>query len=155
LQSDKDLADDAHQVAVKPEAFQPATEEIKKKQSQSSKVVSLEFETNSAQLDQDDKVIIDREIKELAQGFAGAYIRVEGNTDNVGNAALNDRLSLNRATSVINYLVNEHKFDVNKFIVVGNGSRVPVPGCESNQDEACKAKNRRTEFQFIWDKTEK
>jgi NitT/TauT family transport system substrate-binding protein len=155
LQSDKDLADDAHQVAVKPEAFQPATEEIKKKQSQSSKVVSLEFETNSAQLDQDDNVIIDREIKELAQGFAGAYIRVEGNTDNVGNAALNDRLSLNRATSVINYLVNEHKFDVNKFIVVGNGSRVPVPGCESNQDEACKAKNRRTEFQFIWDKTEK
>jgi NitT/TauT family transport system substrate-binding protein len=50
-------------------------------------------------------------------------------------------------------LVNEHKLDVNKFIIVGNGSKKPVPGCEANQDEAAKAKNRRTEFQFIWDKT--
>jgi flagellar motor protein MotB len=51
---------------------------------------------------------------------------VEGNTDNVGNAALNDKLSLSRASSVVNYLINEHKFDGNKFIIVGNGSRKPV-----------------------------
>ena len=60
---------------------------------------------------------------------------------------------MNRATAVVNYLVNEHKFDKNKFIIVGNGSKKPVTGCEDNQDEACRAKNRRTEFQFIWDKT--
>ena len=60
---------------------------------------------------------------------------------------------MNRATSVVNYLVNEYNFDQNKFIVVGNGSRKPVQGCEDNADDACKAKNRRTEFQFIWDKT--
>jgi len=100
-------------------------------------------------------VLIDREIKELAQGFAGAYIRVEGNTDNVGSAALNDKLSLSRAKSVVSYLVNEHKFDLNKFIVVGNGSSKPVPGNETNADESSRAKNRRTEFQFIWDKGEK
>jgi NitT/TauT family transport system substrate-binding protein len=39
--------------------------------------------------------------------------------------------------------------------VVGNGSRKPVKGCEENADEDCRAKNRRTEFQFIWDKGEK
>ncbi|HEV7622165.1 MAG TPA: OmpA family protein, partial [Flavisolibacter sp.] len=94
-------------------------------------------------------------IKELAQGFAGSYIRVEGNTDNVGGVLINDKLSMNRATAVVNYLINEHKFDKNKFIIVGNGSKKPVPGCEGNQDEDCRAKNRRTEFQFIWDKTEK
>jgi len=153
LSNDKEFTGDASQVAVKPEAFKPATEEIKKKESQSSKIISLEFPTNSAHLDEDDKVLIDREIKELAQGFAGAYIRVEGNTDNVGNAALNDKLSLSRASSVVNYLINEHKFDGNKFIIVGNGSRKPVSGCEDNADDACRAKNRRTEFQFIWDKT--
>jgi NitT/TauT family transport system substrate-binding protein len=152
LMNDKDLSADNKQVAVKPEAFKPATAEIKAQTPQSSKIISLEFATNSAQLDEDDKVIIDREIKELAQGFAGAYIRVEGNTDNVGGAAINDKLSLNRAKSVTNYLVNEHKFDPNKFIVVGNGSRKPVPGYESNADEASRARNRRTEFQFIWDK---
>ena len=118
-------------------------------------MISLEFPTNSAALNEDDKVLIDREIKELAQGFAGAYVRVEGNTDNVGSAELNDKLSLSRATAVVNYLVNEHHFEQNKFIIVGNGSKKPVSGCESNQDEACRARNRRTEFQFIWDKTEK
>jgi NitT/TauT family transport system substrate-binding protein len=155
LMNDKSFSGDNTQTAAKQEAFKPATEEIKTQVSQSSKVISLEFPSNSAQLDEDDKVLIDREIKELAQGFAGAYIRVEGNTDNVGNADLNNKLSLSRAKAVVNYLVNEHKFDANKFIVVGNGSKVPVPGYEGNDDEAARAKNRRTEFQFIWDKTKK
>jgi NitT/TauT family transport system substrate-binding protein len=155
LMNDKDMVADNTQAAVKVEAFKPATEQIKKQEAQSSKIISLEFPTNSSMLNEDDKVLIDREIKELAQGFADAYIRVEGNTDNVGSAQLNDKLSMSRAISVVNYLVNEHKFDQNKFIVVGNGSKKPVAGCEENQDEDCKAKNRRTEFQFIWDKKDK
>jgi NitT/TauT family transport system substrate-binding protein len=155
IMNDKDFAGDNSQSAGKVEQLKPATPEMKTQTAQSSKVISLEFPTNSAMLDQDDKVLIDREIKELAQGFAGAYIRVEGNTDNVGTSAVNDKLSMGRALSVVNYLINEHSFDKNKFIVVGNGSKKPVPGCESNQDEDCRAKNRRTEFQFIWDKKEK
>ncbi len=153
LMKDNTFSGDVSQVAGKQQAFKPATEQIKTQVSQSSKVISLEFPTNSAALDEDDKALIDREIKELAQGFAGAYIRVEGNTDNVGSASANNKLSMNRAISVVNYLVNEFKFDKNKFIVVGNGSQKPVTGCENNQDDACRAKNRRTEFQFIWDKT--
>ena len=152
LMNDKDFSSTGDQAAAKVESFKPATNEVKTQVSQSSKVISLEFPTNSAQLDEDDKVLIDREIKELAQGFAGAYIRVEGNTDNTGSAAINNTLSLSRATAVVSYLVNEHKFDQNKFIIVGNGSKKPVEGCEQNQDEACRSKNRRTEFQFIWDK---
>ena len=153
LMNDKDLTGDNAQVAAKVEGFKSATPEVKTQASQSSKIISLEFPTNSAQLNEDDKVLIDREIKELAQGFAGAYIRVEGNTDNVGTTAINDKLSLNRATAVVNYLVNEHKFDQNKFIIVGNGPKKPVAGCEDNATEDCRGKNRRTEFQFIWDKT--
>ncbi len=155
LMNDKSFTAQSNQEAAKVEAFKPATNEMKTQTSQSSKIISLEFPVNSAQLDEDDKVLIDREIKELAQGFAGAYIRVEGNTDNTGSPSINDKLSLSRATSVVSYLINEHKFDRNKFIVVGNGSQKPVAGCEANQDEACRAKNRRTEFQFIWDKTQK
>lgn len=155
LMNDKAFAGESNQAAAKVEAFKAASNEVKAQASQSSKIISLEFPTNSAQLDEDDKVLIDREIKELAQGFAGSYIRVEGNTDNAGTPAINDKLSLNRATAVVNYLINEHKFDQNKFIIVGNGSKKPVAGCEDNQDDPCKAKNRRTEFQFIWDKGEK
>lgn len=153
IMNDKDFASANSQNAAKVTAFKPATDSIKREASQSSKLISLEFPSASYQLNEDDKALIDREIKELAQGFASAYIRVEGNTDNTGNPAANDKLSLNRAQAVVNYLVNEHKLDVNKFIIVGNGSKKPVPGYEANQDDAAKAKNRRTEFQFIWDKT--
>ena len=155
LVNDKEFAGNNNQSAAKVEAFKPASQEMKTQTSQSSKIISLEFPSGSVQLNEDDKVIIDREIKELAQGFAGSYIRVEGNTDNVGSAPANDKLSINRATAVVSYLLSEYKFDKNKFIIVGNGSKKPVPGCESNQDDDCRAKNRRTEFQFIWDKGEK
>jgi len=155
LSKDNAFANDASQTPEKETSFTPATDAMKTQKSQSSKIISLTFPTSSSALDQDDKAVIDREIKELAQGFAGAYIRVEGNTDNVGNEPANAKLSMNRAISVVDYLVSEYKFDKNKFIVVGNGSRKPVPGCESNQDEDCRAKNRRTEFQFIWDNPNK
>jgi NitT/TauT family transport system substrate-binding protein len=152
LMKDKDFVDNSSQVAATPVAFPVASQEVKTEQAQSSKLVKLEFQTNSAAMTEDNKAVVDQEIKELAQGFEKAYIRVEGNTDNTGTAKLNDKLSFDRANSVVNYLINEHHFDRNKFIVVGNGSKKPVAGCEANQDEDCKARNRRTEFQFIWDK---
>jgi len=152
LMNDQAFANDMKQSAVKPETFQPATPEIKTQQAQSSKIVKLEFPVNSAQLTEDNIVTLDREVKELIQGFEKAYVRVEGNTDNTGQAKTNERLSLDRANAVVNYLVSEQHLDRNKFIVIGNGSKKPVAGCEGNQDEACKARNRRTEFQFIWKK---
>jgi len=39
--------------------------------------------------------------------------------------------------------------DANRFVIVGNGPDKPVAGCESNNTDACKAKNRRTDFQLI------
>ncbi|HEY1199555.1 MAG TPA: OmpA family protein [Niastella sp.] len=152
LSNDPDFSKDNKQTAAKAETFQAPTPEMKTQQAQSSKVVKLEFPSNSAKLTEDNVVTIDREIKELLQGFEKAYVRIEGNTDNTGLAKSNDRLSLDRANSVVNYLVNEYHLDRNKFIVIGNGSKKPVQGCEDNQDEACKARNRRTEFQFIWEK---
>jgi len=32
---------------------------------------------------------------------------------------------------------------------VGNGADKPVPGCEANDTEECRAKNRRTEFSLL------
>jgi NitT/TauT family transport system substrate-binding protein len=37
----------------------------------------------------------------------------------------------------------------NRFIINGNGPDKPVKGCEANQNDACKAKNRRTDFQLV------
>ena len=85
----------------------------------------------------------------MAKSFGNLKIRVEGNTDNVGSVKSNMVLSEKRARSVAQYLQKEFSIDPNRFVVVGNGPNKPVLGCEGNQNEECKAKNRRTEFQLI------
>jgi NitT/TauT family transport system substrate-binding protein len=149
LQKNQTFVSSASQKAYKGRQFEVATAAVKTQAAQASKVVSIEFPSNSAALDDDDKSVIEREIKDLAQAFEGAYLRVEGNTDNTGSTATNEKLSLERAKAVVRYLVNEYKFDENKFIVVGNGPNKPVA---DNSTEEGKAQNRRTEFQFIWQK---
>lgn len=115
----------------------------------SSKPVSINFASGKYQLDENSKTIIDLQFAEVAKAFANSRLRIEGNTDNVGSAALNKKLSLQRAEAVAQYLQSQYGMSRNRFVIVGNGPNNPVFGCESNANEACKAKNRRTEFQLI------
>lgn len=147
ISTDNEFSTSRNQEAEGNIVFKPATPAEIKKEASSSKVVTLTFHTNSFELDEQDKIIIDREVSSLAQGFAGARIRVEGNTDNVGNAAFNKQLSYKRAKAVVDYLVREYKFDPNKFIIVGNGQEKPICNDDSEQ---CREMNRRTDFQFIF-----
>lgn len=116
-----------------------------------SKPVSINFASGKFQLDENAKTIIDLQFADVAKSFANARVRIEGNTDNVGSKQSNVELSKKRAQSVADYLANQYKIDRNRFVIIGNGPDKPVPGCEQNQDNACKAKNRRTEFQLIAD----
>lgn len=65
------------------------------------------------------------------------------------HGASNVALSEKRAKSVAQYLQEQYSMDKDRFIVLGNGPDKPVAGCEKNQNDACKAKNRRTEFKLI------
>lgn len=142
------LAQDASQTVEPVAVFTPPTEKEIKAPAQGTKRITINFEFNSAALDETSKTIIDREITALAQGFEGARVGVEGNTDNIGNPKYNKNLSYARAQAVVNYLVSEHKFSANKFIVAGNGADKPL--CPGNIDEACQAANRRTDVNFKW-----
>jgi len=115
----------------------------------SSKPVSISFASGSSTLSQNAKTIIDIQFAETAKTFGNTKIRVEGNTDSDGGRAMNVQLSQKRAQAVANYLKETYSMDANRFVIVGNGPDKPVPGCESNQNADCKAKNRRTEFQLI------
>lgn len=116
------------------------------KEAIATKAVSINFRTGEYLLDENAKYIIDREFLEIAKAFSNARIRIEGNTDNVGNRASNVALSLKRAQSVKDYLVREHGMPANRFIVVGNGPDKPVA---SNATADGKAKNRRTDFELV------
>ncbi|MFM7769555.1 MAG: OmpA family protein, partial [Bacteroidota bacterium] len=69
-------------------------------------------------------------------------IEIRGHTDNTGEDKTNELLSLNRANEVKKFLVSKGVPDT-QLVAVGYGEKKPIA---SNDTEAGKAKNRRTEF---------
>ncbi|MBX2817452.1 MAG: OmpA family protein [Saprospiraceae bacterium] len=114
-----------------------------------TKPITINFPTGQSALSENAKTIIDLQLAGIAKSFGYLRVRVEGNTDNVGQQAMNIRLSEARARSVADYLAQTYGMSENRFIIVGNGPSNPVAGCEDNATEACRAKNRRTEFQLL------
>ena len=110
-----------------------------------TKTVSVYFPSGSANLDENAKAVLDTQVVDLAATFGSAYLRIAGNTDNVGGRDPNVRLSRARADAVAQFLVTKG-FDRNKFDVVGNGPDKPVA---SNDTDDGRAKNRRTDFEVI------
>jgi NitT/TauT family transport system substrate-binding protein len=110
-----------------------------------TKTVSVYFPTGSSTLDENAKAVLDTQVVDLAATFGSAYMRIAGNTDNVGSRETNVRLSRARADSVARYLVSKG-FDRNKFDVVGHGPDKPIA---SNDTDDGRAKNRRTDFEVI------
>jgi NitT/TauT family transport system substrate-binding protein len=125
--------------------FSPVTKALETKEAISNKKVTINFETGLYNLTDDNKSIIDREFAQIAKNFGGARVRIEGNTDAVGNPTSNQELSLKRAKAVANYLSTEYGFDRNKFIVVGNGSKYALNDGVTGASEAY----RRTDFQLV------
>jgi NitT/TauT family transport system substrate-binding protein len=125
--------------------FTPVTAEVKQKAAISNKQVTINFPTNSSTLSDDAKYTIDKEFVNLAKTFANARIRIEGNTDAVGNGDYNKNLSFKRAQSVADYLAKEYHFDANRFIVIGNGMTKAVADGVSGANESY----RRTDFKLV------
>ncbi len=126
--------------------FSVATEDMKTKDALATKRISINFRSGEFLLDENAKYIVDKEMVDIAKAFSNARIRVEGNTDNVGNPVTNRALSLKRAQSVVNYLISTYNMTRNRFIIVGNGADKPVA---ENTNEDGKAKNRRTDFEIV------
>jgi NitT/TauT family transport system substrate-binding protein len=140
------LTNMAGQAAEGQKQFSVANEETKSRDAIATKRVSISFRTGEFQLDENSKYIIDKEFVDIAKAFSNARIRIEGNTDNVGNAAGNKALSQKRAKAVAEYLISTYNMPRNRFIIIGNGSDNPVA---SNDTEDGKAKNRRTDFEIV------
>ena len=149
VQAANDVLTGPAYAAEASKTFSPPTAEERKAPSIATKPISINFASGKFQLDENAKTIIDLQFADVSKSFAHSRIRIEGNTDNVGSKASNMELSRKRAQSVADYLASQFKIDKNRFVIIGNGPDNPVPGCEQNQDDACKAKNRRTDFQVI------
>lgn len=83
---------------------------------------------------------LDEMIGKLKADPTGGFIEVEGYTDNVGGAAYNERLGLERAETVKRYLHEHHQMPLHKINVISYGEANPVA---PNTTRAGRAQNRR------------
>jgi outer membrane protein OmpA-like peptidoglycan-associated protein len=72
-------------------------------------------------------------------------IEIGGHTDNVGSNVYNERLSLERAKAVYQYLIS-HGISASRLTYKGYGENSPIV---SNDTEEGRALNRRTEFKIV------
>jgi outer membrane protein OmpA-like peptidoglycan-associated protein len=73
------------------------------------------------------------------------YLRIEGNTDNTGDATMNQMLSERRAHAIVDYLVMRGVART-RLLARGNGMRNPAT---SNRTAEGRSRNRRTDVLFI------
>ena len=79
-------------------------------------------------------------IDQLKANPQNVYFEIEGHTDNVGPAELNERLGLKRAESVKRYLYEQHQVPLHKMNVISYGEEKPVG---PNDTREGRAQNRR------------
>ncbi len=104
------------------------------------------FKFSQAELPAEAKARIDEVVKQLKATPNGAYIEVEGYTDNVGAKEYNEKLGLDRAESVKRYLYQEHQIPLHRINVISYGSDKPVA---PNTTKAGRAQNRRVVIRVL------
>jgi OOP family OmpA-OmpF porin len=111
------------------------------------------FGFDRAALTPEGKASLDSFTAELA-GTQFDSINVEGHTDRLGSEAYNQKLSLQRADAVKEYLVTTGKVDPAKIVTVGKSESAPVTAtadCKGQSPTAkliaCLAPDRRVEIE--------
>ncbi|WP_448634079.1 OmpA family protein [Pedobacter panaciterrae] len=79
---------------------------------------------------------------DLLNNNANISIEIQGHTDDVGNVKDNEKLSMQRAKAVYDYLL-EHKIAAERLTYKGYGESKPIT---SNSTEENRKLNRRTSF---------
>ena len=110
-----------------------------------TKAVSIGFPSASSDLTAESMAVINQQILPQLQIAGNMYVRVEGNTDSVGERDANQTLSEKRAAAIVEYLASRGVART-RLVARGNGSGHPVA---SNGTVEGRAANRRTDVLFI------
>lgn len=101
----------------------------------------ISFDVGRADIKPNFAPILDRFAQTLNENKA-TKVRIVGHTDSTGSDAINDPLSVNRASSTRSYLASRG-VDASRIAIDGRGSRQPIA---DNASEAGRARNRRVEI---------
>jgi len=105
------------------------------------KSIKIEFAYNGSSLQDIYKISLDS-VAEIMANHKDFILPITGHTDNLGTVEYNSKLSIKRAKTVANYLIN-NGVPSTQIIYSGKSSKQPAA---SNKTEIGRAKNRRVEF---------
>ncbi|NER17220.1 OmpA family protein [Spongiivirga citrea] len=118
------------------------TEEVQKQLNDYAKTIL--FDTGKSSIKSQSETVLGDIIKILNE-YPNAKFTIEGHTDSVGRASTNQRLSDERANSVMNYLIT-NGIASNRLSAQGFGEDKPIA---SNKTRAGRANNRRVEINLV------
>jgi OmpA-OmpF porin, OOP family len=111
--------------------------------------LTLTFKSGSSEISQDDLAKL-KQLGQKASSLTGYIIEVKGYADSTGNAAMNTKLSQDRAEAVINYLIQQCGIPIRH--VVAPGAYGETNAVASNETSSGRAENRRVEIKVLVNK---
>ena len=110
---------------------------------------TVNFEAGSTKISAKDQIEL-RELANTATGLKGYIVEVTGYADSTGDAAMNTKLSEDRAKAVVTYLMQRGEVPVRH--IVAPGAMGEYGAAAPNETEAGRAENRRVEVKVLVNK---
>jgi outer membrane protein OmpA-like peptidoglycan-associated protein len=125
-----------------PEPEPEVTQEVQKTLNSYAKTILFNSGKSSIKAASHDVL---KEIVKILNEYPSAQFSIEGHTDSVGSASLNQRLSESRASAVMTFLI-ENGIASSRLQSKGYGESSPIA---SNSTAAGRANNRRVEINLV------
>ena len=104
------------------------------------------FPVNAHELSPEAQGMIDDLAEKIKADNRGLYVEIEGHTDNTGDEGYNEKLGLQRAEAVRNYLYQTHGLPLHRISVFSFGESQPVA---DNSGREGRAQNRRVVIKVL------
>ena len=89
---------------------------------------------------------IDQLVQQLKANPNGAFIEIEGHTDNTGSKDINYKLGMERADAVKRYIYETHQVPLHRINVISYGEEKPIA---PNKTKDGRAQNRRVVIKVL------
>jgi OOP family OmpA-OmpF porin len=106
------------------------------------RLVGLSFDSGASQIRPQSFDLLAK-VEKAIDVFPRSELIIEGHTDSHGGDELNQKLSQERAESVMQYMINAMRIPTYRLIATGYGETRPVA---SNETESGRARNRRIDI---------
>jgi len=110
---------------------------------------TVKFKVGSAKIAPEDEEQL-KQLAQTAEGLKGYIVEVMGYADSTGNAAMNTKLSEDRAKAVITYLVQQGAVPIRH--IVAPGAMGEYGEAAPNETKEGRAENRRVEVKVLVNK---